>query len=118
MRTEIELLMQLLNCWYRDIEFLLKLLNKISIELDIERIKSEYWLIDINSLIHYCLSERVKLFFEQYRGSIENILRINNLYDFLSENDFYNVYVNFFDSSISFNNNIVQKLFNNSEYWF
>lgn len=111
------LLYQLLKCGYTDLDFLANLIYKHLIEVDIEEIEWELWRIDINTLIYWVLNEILKKFFEQYKVKIEEILEIDDLYSYMSENDLYELYVDYFCSSINFYDTRLQNLFDNSEYW-
>ena len=109
----INLLSQLLKCWYRDTTYLLDLIESNQIDLDLEEIKANFWSIDVNCLIYFCLQEVGEQFIEKNKNKIEAILWVSDLNEFRSYNDLYEIYTNYLDSHIWFKNEFINNLFEN-----
>lgn len=102
MKTNI--LTQILECWYLDVKFLNELLENYKIDLDIEDIKSNFWKIDINTLIYSALEEVKNQFIDENQEKIEKLwFDINDLD--------YEIYTNYIDSHIWFNENQIDDLY-------
>lgn len=112
-----DLLYQILGCGWRDIDFISSISYKTWTEINIDEIKSELGTINANTIIYWQLYKLVHLFIQKYQQKIEEILGINDIYWYMSEHDIFSIYVNYFDSSVSFENPDLQALFDNSEYW-
>lgn len=121
MQEEIirDLLYQILGCGWRDLDFISSISYKDwnKIEIDIDEIRSEHGVINANTITYSQLYKLVHLFIQKYQQKIEEILGINDIYWYMSEHDIFSIYVNYFDSSVSFENSDLQALFDNSEYW-
>ena len=114
----INFLQQLLNCWYSDIKFLINISNNI--ELNIEDIKNNYWNIDINILIYETIRIISERFINEYKSQIHTILWLwnhDNLENYRSYNDLYEIYANYIDSHLWFKNDLIQKMYENSQYY-
>jgi hypothetical protein len=98
------LLCQILECWYLDVNFLNDLLDNYQIELDIDEIKSNFGKIDINILIYETFEIIKNQFLEDNKEEIENIW-----FD-IYELD-YQIYTNYFDSHLWFNDNEIDELY-------
>jgi hypothetical protein len=118
--SKTTLLSQLLNCWYSDIQFLIKICEQNEIDLDIEDIKDNYWEIkDVNILIYVAIEEISKKFLEEYKDQIEEALNLRNLESYLSENDdIYEIFTNYIDSHLWFKNDKIQSIFESSKFYF
>lgn len=118
MLDPLSLLSQLLKCWYMDINYLIELCNKNWLDIDIEEIEKQYWEKnpDINTLIYCKIYDVAMIFIEEHSASIEQILNINDIYDYMSYNDIFEIYVNYLDSHLNFSNLEIQKLFDRSSY--
>jgi hypothetical protein len=100
------LLCQILECWYLDINFLDNLLNQYNIELDIDDIRANFWKVDVNILIYETFEIIKNMFIEDNQEEIESLwIDINNID--------YQIYCNYIDSHLRFNNNQIDDLFNN-----
>mgnify|MGYP007022658335 CR=1 FL=1 len=66
----INIIQQFLNCWYRDVTFLIELISTNNIELDIEDIKNNYWEININTLIY----ESIRIISERFINEKNTII--------------------------------------------
>jgi len=104
MIMKTRLLCDLLECGYLDINFLDDLLEQYNISLDFDDIKSNYWKIDINILIFSALEEVKNQFIESNKDKIEELwFDINDLD--------YEIYTNYIDSHIWFNDNQIDDLY-------
>jgi len=115
----INLLWQLLEWWHYDILFLIKLLTKNNIELDIEDIKNNYWKVKIGILIYNAFKIIAERFISENREQIYMILWLkeqDSLDEYMSYNELYQIYADWLDSSFWFYNNWLQTLFENSKY--
>lgn len=118
--SETTLLSQLLNCWYKDIQFLIKLCEQNEIDLDIEDINANYWEIkNVNILIHSAIEQIPSKFFEEYKEQIEEALNLRNLDSYLAENDdIYEIFANYTDCHLWFKNDKIQSIFEQSRFYF
>ncbi len=116
MLSRTDLLKELLSCWIWDIDFLIDLCNNNEIDLDLEDIQSNYGSITINNMIYEAIRTIAWKFIEENKAIIEKILNTNDLDDYLSYNDIYEIYTNYLDSHLWFTNNEIQDLFENSKY--
>ena len=114
--TAIYLLTQILNWGYSDVDFLLKLCENNGLELDIEDITMTYWKADINILIYDAIQQVAYKFFSEYQQQIEQLLNIGNLDLYMSENEIYEIYVNYLDSHLWIKHEKVQALFESSRF--
>ena len=102
MKTRI--LCDLLECWSLDINFLDNLLWEYNIELDIDDIKSNFWKIDINILIYETFEIIKNQFIDENQEEIEKLwFDIYNLD--------YEIYTNYMDSHLWFNDNQIDDLY-------
>lgn len=99
-----KLLCDILECWYLDINFLNDLLDTYQIELDIDDIKANFWKIDVNILIYSAFEQVKNQFIEENKEEIEN------LWFDIYELD-YEIYTNYMDSHLWFNNNKIDDLY-------
>lgn len=99
-----KLLCDILECWYLDINFLNDLLDTYNIELDIDEIRSNFWKIDVNILIYETFEQIKNQFIE------ENQEKIEELWFDIYELD-YQIYTNYMDSHLWFNDNQIDDLF-------
>jgi len=116
----INFLKQLLNCWYSDVMFLINISNNNNIELDIEDIRNNYWNIDINILIYETIRIISENFINEYKSQIHMVLWLwdhDNLENYRSYNDLYEIYTNYIDSHLWFKNELIQKMYENSQYY-
>lgn len=110
MENIISLLNQLLNCWYLDIKFLNDLIEKYNLDLDIQNIIMNYWYVNIQDLnvnifIYESFEQIKNQFLEENKEEIENKLNLN-IYDIE-----YEIYTNYLDSHLWFNNQEIDNLF-------
>lgn len=109
MENVISLLNQLLNCWYLDIKFLDELIEKYNIDLDIQDIISNYWYsnikdLNINIFIYQAFEDIKNNFINDNKDEIELLwININDVE--------YEIYTNYFDSHLWFNDNEIDELF-------
>lgn len=100
------LLCDLLDCGYLDINFLDNLLNDYEINLDIEDIRANFWKVDINTLIYETFEIIKNMFIEDNKEELDTLwIDIYNID--------YQIYTNYMDSHLWFNNNQIDDLFNN-----
>lgn len=99
-----KLLCDILECVYLDINFLNDLLDTYNIELDIDEIRSNFWKIDVNILIYETFEIIKNQFIE------ENQEKIEELWFDIYELD-YQIYTNYMDSHLWFNDNQIDDLF-------
>ena len=119
METKINLLCGLLDCGYLDITFLTDLANNNHIEIDIEDLKANYWELNINCIIYDVITQIAEQFIHDNHDEIEKILDLWefwNLNTYLYSHDIYEIYTNFMDSHLWFNDEKIQELFENSKY--
>ena len=102
------LLCDLLDCWYLDINFLDSLLNTYEIDLDIEDIRANFWKIDLNILIYETFEIIKNMFIEDNKDEIESLWIDTNDID-------YQIYTNYIDSHLWFNNSDISELYENWE---
>ena len=114
--TAIYLLAQILNWGYSDVDFLLKLCENNGLELDIEDITMNYWKVDINTLIYDAIQQVAYKFFSEDQQQIEQLLNIRNLDLYMSENEIYEIFVNYLDSHLWFKDEKIQALFESSRF--
>lgn len=98
------ILSQILECWHLDIKFLDDLLDDYQINLDIEDIKLNFWKIDINTLIYSALEEVKNQFIDENQEKLEK-----SWFDIYSID--YEIYTNYMDSHIWFNDDKVDNLY-------
>ena len=119
METKTSLLCDLLECGSLDINYLTDLLDNNNIEIDLQDLKSNYWELNINWIIYDVMTQIAERFIEDNREAIEKILDLWeywNLYDFMNSHEIYEIYTNYIDSHIWFNDEKIQTLFKNSKY--
>ena len=120
METKTSLLCDLLECGYLDIEYLVDLLDKNHIEIDLQDLKANYWALNLNWIIYDVMNQIAEKFIEDNQEEIEKILDLWefwNIYDYMSYHEIYEIYTNYIDSHIRFNDERIHELFEKSEYW-
>jgi len=120
METKTSLLCDLLECGYLDIEYLVDLLDKNHIEIDLQDLKANYWALNLNWIIYDVMNQIAEKFIENNQEEIEKILDLWefwNIYDYMSYHEIYEIYTNYIDSHIRFNDERIHELFEKSEYW-
>lgn len=109
MKNIISLLNQLLNCWYLDVKFLNDLIEKYNLDLDIQNIIMNYWYtniqdLNINIFIYESFEQIKNQFINEYQERIEELwYNIHNIE--------YEIYTNYLDSHLWFNNQEIDNLF-------
>ncbi len=100
---------QILECWYLDVDFLENLIEEFDIDLDIENIKKEFWMVNLNLLVYKVYDEVKNRFLEEYKEEIEAITgeSLENVWDF----EDYEIFTNYLDSHLWFNNEEIEDLF-------
>ncbi len=119
METKTSLLCGLLECGYLDITFLIDLADSNHIEIDLDDMKANYWELNINWIIYDVINQIAERFIDENQEEIEKILDLWefwNLYDYMSSHEIYEIYTNFMDSHLRFNDEKIQELFENSKY--
>ena len=119
METWTNLLCSLLDCGYLDVTFLTDLADKNNIDIDIEDIRSNYGEVNINIIIYEVIREIAWNFIEEHKEDIHKILDLGefwNIDDYMNSHDIYEIYTNFMDSHLWFQNEQIQELFEKSEY--
>ncbi len=119
METKTNLLCDLLECGYLDINYLTDLLDNNNIEIDLQDLKSNYWELNINWIIYDVMTQIAERFIDDNQEEIEKILDLWeywNLYDYMNSHEIYEIYTNYIDSHIWFNDEKIQTLFENSKY--
>ena len=110
------LLTNFLNCGYLDIKFLEDLIDNNNIDIDIEDIRSNYWELNINTIIYEVIRQIAEEFIENHKEEICNILDLWNLDDYISQNYLYEIFTNSIDSHLWFINDQIQELFEKAGY--
>lgn len=112
MRIETELLCKLLRCKELDFEFIIKIYKKHSLYISLDILKGIIGdkNLDINWLIYDLLNKIAKRFIKDY----DKRIYILNWYNDIYTN--YEIYSNYIDSYIKFENDEIQELFDNSKY--
>lgn len=113
------LLCQILDCWYLDIKKLCDVCKHNCIDLDIEEIKANYWKLDLNTLIYESIKVVAEKFLWEYENEIKRILNLweyDDLKEYCSYNEIYEIYCNYLDSHLWFKNDRIQSLFESSKY--
>ncbi len=100
---------QILECWFLDVDFLENLIEEFGIDLDIENIKQEFWKINLNLLVYKVYDEVKNKFLTEYKEEVEAILweKLENVWDF----EDYEIFTNYLDSHLWFNNEEIENLF-------
>jgi len=100
---------QILECWYLDVEFLDNLIDEFDIDLDIDNIKQEFWMVNLNLLVYKVYDEVKNRFLEEYKQEVEAITgeSLENVWDF----EDYEIFTNYLDSHLWFNNEEIENLF-------
>ena len=100
---------QILECWFLDVDFLENLIEEFDIDLDIENIKQEFWKINLNLLVYKVYDEVKNKFLKENKEKIETILweSLENVWDF----EDYEIFTNYLDSHLWFNNEEIENLF-------
>lgn len=100
---------QILECWYLDVEFLDNLIDEFDIDLDIDNIKQEFWIVNLNLLVYKVYDEVKNRFLEEYKQEVEAITgeSLENVWDF----EDYEIFTNYLDSHLWFNNEEIENLF-------
>jgi hypothetical protein len=100
---------QILDCWFLDVEFLDNLIDEFDVDLDIEEIKKEFWLINLNLLVYKVYDEVKNRFLTDYKQEVEEITwnSLENVWDF----EDYEIFTNYLDSHLWFNNEKIEDLF-------
>lgn len=117
MNFKDKLLCWTLKCWVLDVIYLAELCENQGIELDLDEIESMYWNIEINNLIYERIKTIVFKFISDYQIVLENLLEIENIYDYESNNTMYSIQTNYIDSWVWFEDNRIQNLFESSKYY-
>jgi hypothetical protein len=100
---------QLLNCWYLDFELLDNLIEAYNLDFDIEEIWCCYWKIDnINILIYEAFRQIKDMFVEENEEEIRSLWF--NPDDFEEWED-YEIFTNYFDSSMWFNDSKLDEIY-------
>ena len=113
------LLCQVLDCWYLDIKKLCEVYILNHIDPDLENIKANYWNYDINTLLYEWIREVVEKFIWEYEEQIKKILNFweyEDLDDYRSYHELYEIYCNYLDSGLWFKEQKIQDLFEGSDY--
>ncbi len=100
-----QLLCNLTQCGYLDIKFFDNLINEFDIELDYENIIREFRETNINIFIYEAYEQVKSLFIEQNWEEIQRITEKDP-----NEVD-YQIFTNYLDSHLCFNNEEVETLF-------
>ena len=118
METKTELLCEILWGGYLDVDYLCKLLDENSIDFSTinDRCNMSSWVewLDINHYIYYTLEEIAEHFITNNENDIAAILKMPT--DTLNEEDLYEIYVNYIDSSLRFIHDNIQELFEKKGY--
>ena len=120
METKTSLLCDLLECGYLDINYLTDLLDNNNIEIDLQDLKANYGELNINWIIYDVIFQIAEKFIQENQEQIEKILDLWefwNIYDYMSSHDIYEIFTNYIDSHLRFNDEKIQELFDKSEYW-
>jgi hypothetical protein len=100
-----------MKCWYLDLEFLNELIEKYNIDLDFEDTLLTYWYtnikdLNINIFIYETLEKIKNMFLEDNKENIEDLwFNIYNLD--------YEIFTNYLDSHLWFNDNEIDNLYQN-----
>lgn len=118
METKTSLLCDLLECGYSDIDYLVNLLDKNNIEIDLQDLKANYWALNFNWIIYDVMTQIAEKFIEDNQEKIEKILDLwdSTIYDYMNYHEIYEIFTNYIDSHIWFNDEKIQELFEQSEY--
>jgi hypothetical protein len=119
MESKTSLLCQILDCGYLDIDFLVDLFDSNDIDIDVEDVRSNYGDINVNILIYETIRQIAENFIDEHRDEIDEILELGeneNLNNYMSYHDLYEIYTNFMDSHLRFFNDRIQNLFEKSKY--
>ena len=113
------LLCQILECWYLDIKHMCKIYILNHIDLDIENIKANYWNFDVNTILYEWIRAVAEKFIWEYEEQIKKILNLweyEDLDDYKSYHELYEIYCNYMDSHLRFKEQKIQDLFEGSAY--
>lgn len=119
METKTSLLCDLLECGYLDINYLTDLLDNNKIEIDLQDLKSNYWVLNFNWIVYDVINQIAERFIHDNQEEIEKILDLWeywNIYDYMNSHEIYEVYTNYIDSHLWFKDDKIQDLFDKSEY--
>lgn len=100
-----QLLCSLTGAGFLDIQFFENLINEFSLDLDYENIIQEFWQTNINIFILSAYEEIKNMFINQNSEEIQKIIEKDP-----NEVD-YQVFTNYLDSHLCFNNEEVEELF-------
>jgi hypothetical protein len=102
-----------------DVNFLTNLINENNIDIDLDDIRSNYWELNINVIIYEVIRQIAEQFIQENKDEILEILDLWefwNLDDYMSSNDIYEIFTNYIDSHLRFNDEKIQALFEKSKY--
>lgn len=112
MDVKKNLLTDLLQCGCRDINYLIDVLEKNDLQLDVEDVKANFWEVNVNTLIYEALYQVAEIFIAEFEDEICRLLG-----DGAKTDELYEIYVNYMDSHIWFHDERVHELFEHSKYW-
>lgn len=97
---------QILDCWYLDVKYLEKLIERYDIELDLDEIWLNCSKIHVNVLIYACFENVKDRFLKERSDEIREITG-NDTEDF----DDYEIFTNCMDSHLCFHDEMIEGLF-------
>lgn len=107
---------KVLECWYSDAEFAIDLYTINDIDLDYDELKSNFWEVNINTVIYDWIYKTAEKFLDENQDEIKKILNVWNLDEYRSYNDLYEIYTNYMDSHLRFKDERIQALFEQSRF--
>lgn len=118
METKTSLLCDLLECGYLDVNYIADLLDNNNINIDLQDLQANYWVLNVNYIIFDIINKIAEKFIEKNQEEIEKILDLwdSTIYDYMSYHEIYEVYTNYIDSHLRFKDEKLQELFDKSEY--
>lgn len=107
---------QILYCGVGDIKFAIDFYNRHKLDFNYDVLKSNYWEVTIDTIIYDWLYQSSEKFIDEYEIQIKQILNVFDLNEYRNYNDLYEIYANSVASSISFIDERIQALFEQSRY--
>ena len=112
--TAESLCSQILECWFLDVKYAIDLANSNNLEIDYEDLKSNYWTVNINTIIYDLIYRIAETFISENEIVIKQILNIWDLNEYRNNSEMYEIYTNYIDSHLWFKDERIQTLFDQS----
>jgi len=111
----------ILECWVLDVSFLFQVLGACEandIYIDSQDIIANYGGMHVNYFISEALHQLAESFLKSKKSQIEELLNIWDLDRYREDKDVYDIFTNYMDSHIWFQNESIQWLFENSSFYY